>query len=1066
MAARTMQDMLSNMGEKYFTTSNDMKGTSASIHKMKLVMNVNIAKGKKIQSTEQAILDMMVKRASLQERMESARAEGDKKAELVLKRQLMQLSEQSKLITEISKSESAINDLKTKRLELEKKLSVESYAQSEAAKQDRLALVAVNDELVEANENYNTQLKVLSKVNEGVMDLKKAHEQVNEEIEKERAQIEMMSKGAFAKLGQVMHQQFGEGWDRIRDDVKSKLLMFTSLGASVGFGLSAMKDLSKDSEEVVNTLYRMGGSLDRVNNKFTYYASSVASLNRVQTSLRTTAALMNMPVEAIEGMTDQIMSSIRVLDAYGRIDFSKVRKISEDALNFARRTGMDAKEAVSMVSSLMNKYGQDYKQAGETLNSIAGSITAANDTLEDLGQGKAGIFIEDLANLMKEAADNSDSFGLSLIKLGSITSNQMLIAKKFGATYNDALEQAKALSGFLTKRTDYTNYRAGVSLAKSMNEDKDLAPFIQKNDIDGLTKQISKKYGLGGNEANIVAKALINKQGNWQRTIGQFLGGTKQGMGVVTGQLEKFAMDAAKSKGGDNIASQVQAAGAMGLQATDENFQRMWNTWVQAASERVKKGGPETGFISGTQFEESEQNKKAQMQSGAEGTKKDSPVTPVVIKELIEAQMNSPTNKILLATAAALVAVSTKGFFTSNGILAKIYGAMVSGVGSLGGKGGVTPGAPGIPGGFAEGAATAGTGVGKRAKIGGFLAKNSGMLKFAGAMAAMYAMNAVVNKMQESADRDTLDDSGNRKTAAEIELAKLKQEAQTMQEYVNDKTVVLTDAKRAEYQSRIETHEARIETLDAQIETHNARRSQLEKKLELIEQLRQKAGATSDRDIKAKYERDIETLEAETELEKSSLETESLGITRNERGLETVTQGISKHAAKSAANYALKLGTKTTLRAIPLAGPLLSAAMTAYMTEGSVGRKMFAASGDLGGTALGQVATGGLGGGTVGGIAGEFAGLEAYDRMFGSGKSPEYVTPTVPHFDLTPEQQASGTSMYRGQGSQQGPMGGEGSMTVMGQWVNLKIPMRQLADATNTAQGKMLQNKTGIYGGP
>lgn len=1114
MPSATLQDHLEGISRSISGMRTDVGASEAARGRFdaKAFKEAIAASTKQLKSADQLIKSMLLKRAALQESYEAARTRGDRNAAMRAQIQLRQLEDQKQVIVDLNKLEVERNALLKKRNEMETKLADEKYSKTRGAATTRRALNEVNNKLYEASESYDVQVRTVRKLSEGIMDVKKAQELVNQELQEEQAHLEYMSKNLMGRLGGLMSQQFGEGFERVKSDIKDKLLMFTKIGAAVGFGVSAVRDLSKDSDEVINTLYRMGGSLDRVNNKMDYYTTSVLELNAVQTQLRLTAAAMNMPVEQIEGLTDQIMQSIRILNSEGKIDFKRVKDVSETALNFARRTGLTAQESVQMIAVLMNKYGDSAEKADSAMTDLVASTVTANDALEDLGQGKATIFIEDMANLLKEAADNSETFSLDLQQLGKVANNQMVIAKKFGATYNEALGQARTLTEYFNKRNPYTNYIAGTQMAKSMSEDPKLKPFIENKDVDGLTKFLSARYGLAGNEANIVAKAIIGKQGNWQSVIGQFMGGTKAGMQVVAGQLEKYAVQGAttmNATGGTDQAAMSLMAGTMGLDASSPEFQSLFNTLVNEARDRMKRGESTTGFINAADFGkggkyDTTANKE---RAGIKGTEASSPITPTSLRETLQAVFGSPILRLITAGLALVTSFGwtmksmakmsglLAGLFTqsketgitlatsTNPTLREILGAITTklrgGIPGAETVGGELPG--GIPG-TAEGASKPAETASKAGKLArakswatrgwrgkglSLIKSNSGLLTSLGIMAAFSGGHYALSKAREAETEDT---SGNQWTYYSKEADRLARQINRYSKLAND--VGTPDDARREYQEK-------------ERELRRAYALNDEKRKEFDQIVNQRAQYESDlksgdallaTEDKRQYMRDTEKFVNAGSLGETSTSRASEMFGRGEKKLGAASLAhmglsvlgkpvVTESALKAVSKYGMKAGSKQalkgTLRGIPLLGTLLSAGYTAYDTEGSLGRKLFAAGGDLAGTVAGQAATGGFGGGIVGGMAGEYGGLEAYDRMFGgqeAAKARDALAQKMPVAAI--ESRSGGNLPVTSAGRTAIPA----NLKLRGSMVSLMIPLDSFANVVDSSNSRNDSRSSALSG--
>lgn len=1064
-----------------------------------------------VKNSNKAINDILLKRAALQERYEMARSRGDMRNLMATRKQLQLLDEQREHVENMFKLESEQLKLTKERDSLQQKIKSAKYLETKQGQATLRQVDELNTKLLEVTGTYDQQLRVTRKMLDGVMDVKRAHELVNEEIEQEQKQLDFMSKTSMQKLGTIMADQFGAGFDRIKDDIKDKLLMFTKVGAGIGFGVAAIRDLSKDSDEVVNSLYRMGGSLDRVNNKFGYYAASVLELNRVQTSLRMTAAAMNMPVEAVEGMTEQIMHSIRVLDKHGKISFDTVSQIGSDALNFARRTGMDVKETVDLVATMVNKYGQSAKDSGETLDAIAASVIAANDAMDDLGQGKAGIFIEDVANLLKDAANNTESFSLSLGKLGNIASNQMMIAKKFGATYNEALNQARMLTEFMTKRNPYANYRLGVSVAKDFMQDKDIQGFVAAKDVDGLTKFLGTKYGVSGNEANLVAKAVINKQGNWMETVGKFIGGTKYGQEKSASLLEEYASKAATNPMSE-MTQRTMAAGLMGQDANSTEFMSMFNTWVEEARKRQKEGQYATGFISAKNFEQMDQFKKAQKQSGYENTEKQSPLTPVSMRETLDAVFQSPLTRLIIAAGAIVSAVSFTGLKTLvalTGIHKTLLGFVArnglggAGTDALGNMAGTSTGpttgswkdAARNTGNKIKSAGVKGTLRAGAGKLGRFAVGNAGLLT---AVAGVAATSYLASKLSEN-QAGEFDEQGNRKSYYQVESERLSKQVEDYQNRVNEASSTNDVARRDYYQELLDSKKAELEAISNQSSVYADKMQELSNNRSELIRLRQEVKSATGMERADKLA-EIQKLESANEHLEAFENAASLGYSATDRmqdllsqsgikglalqgvkmagsklGAEVVEKGALTHGAKVAGRLIQSQGTKSALglgakaagktalksgaRAIPILGSLLSAGITAYMTEGSLGRKMFAAGGDLVGTTAGQVATGGIGGGIAGGLAGEYAGLTAYDKLFGGGASERAREKLLNNHVVPAPSQPTNSSNQRSSSTSKTTL--DANIKKVGDSVFLKFNANEFAGVNDALATKTMLRQTG-----
>lgn len=1026
---KTLQDMIDNLGNRYRTDSKGLDRTAPIQTRFdsKAFASALKASNDQIKSSDRAIKNMMLQRAVLQERFEAARSSGDKMAALAAKKQLDMLEEQKQVIAELKKLEQTRLDITSKRNTLEARIADSRYDRTRALRM-QIAAREFNDELFQTSEAYDTQIRLVKKISEGVMDVKKAQELVTEEIAKEQAQLEHMSKNLFGKLGSVMADQFGEGWDRIKSDIKDKVALFTKVGVAVGFGVAAMRDLSKDSDEVINTLYRMGGSLDRVDNKFGYYTSSILALNRVQTSLRESAALMNMPIEAVDGLTESIMQSTRILDSAGKIDMKRVRDVGETALNFARRTGISTQESVQIISHLMNKYGQSADKADDVMNGLIASVVMANDKLEDLGKGKAAIFIEDIANLIKEAADNSETFSLDLEQLGKVASNQMVIAKKFGATYSEALKQAGMLTEYLNKRNPYTNYMAGMTIAKGIQDDADAKPYIEKKDVAGLTTLLNKKYGLETNEANIVAKAIIGKQGNWMQTVGQFMGGTKAGMQAITGRLEQLAVQGAKTQaatGGTDMAALTLMAREMGLEPDSNEMMSLFNTFVEAANERLSKGQPLTGFIRPDDFQ-GEKFDEAKRLNNAKGTESQSPITPTMLRELLDSVFTSPFNRLVIAAGAMVTAF---GFqfaalkrvgATLTEILMAVRTNGIPGAGHIAADG--TPIPSGIPTTGDAGNSKTPTGTkrgGFRGKVGGAwskakttIAANRTMIGAIGTPIAMIGGGLVLDWARNRADADMMNEDGSRKTYFDAKSDELSKQIESNERILNDKTLQLSKEQRDAYEMKLLSLKRESDLLSLQNKAFIDRKNEYGKNKALIEAKIRDIKNANDPEIKRQMRAQLQALQSRNEQLEPTLDVTTPELTSTQRGLEAAdgfmqkvigkqvlefggkafgkeiaSKSIVTAVAKMGAKQGAKLATKSAMRAVPVLGTVLSGLYTGATTEGPLGRKIFAGLGDFGGTALGQLTTGGLGGGIVGGIGGEWGALEAYDRMFGNASS-------------------------------------------------------------------------------
>lgn len=1017
--------------------------------------------GQRIESTESAINDAMVKRASILERIALAREKNDTKSEFLMRKQLENLDGQLALIKSVNELEIKQNKLFEARRRHQTILA-EAQQRGHQITEKMTDKVRENlEDIVKISDEYREQKRTLQMVAAGVMDVKEAHKKVADEIEREQTAIaareKLASMSRAGRLDTKLTEHFGEGYENLKRDLQGKAALFLKVGAAAGFVGSALRDMSHDSDEVVNTLYRMGGSMDRVNHGFYYYASNVLKLNQVQTQLRGTAAAMNMPVEAVEGMTDQIMQQIRVLDKYGAINLKTVSGIANTALVYSRQMGVDAKEALNLMSTLSNKFGYDptkmirpgVSELDDQMRGVTASVIAANDQLDDMGKGKANIFIEDVAKMMEEAANNSDGFSLSLKSLGATASQQMLIAKEMGASYNNALEQAKMLTDFMVKRNDLVNYKSGKAMVSQIKSQH--ADLIKSRDIVGLTQAIMADYGVKDqNEAALVARNVVSGAAMTNVTTGRILGGTEKGQRVVSDLLEEqIKKRVAETADTTTLSSKNFAATAatMGLDiGTDEKADLLVNSWLQKAIQEKQKGGVQglmgSHFIGGTELTESAQAKKAYEQASREQVEKASPITPTSLKNTLLAVVESPFNKLILGGVAMVSAIGTQVAATTIagakqvGVLQEIKTLMLT-KGELNGK----PITAETLGGAAEEV----TKAGKTAREAEAAAAAQGAKGLKGSLMRGYQWF-----------------KGN-KTRSAIYVAAglgLAYGAKA----IWDRTHAREEGLGADERNKL-------------LDEKNAATTSPERKAQIQAQLDASDRAEAEA---ARRSNDASAMQAPPKSDAMSLgnaaETmaipalstaaivafksrgNGLGLTKNLAGpalTATATEGWGA---------GLKAG-RNAFNLIPGVGGLLSAVGTAAGTEGSWGRKGFAVAGDLVGAELGQF----LGplGAVAGGYAGGKGGAALYDALWGDSDS-KLATATVPPATgtggtlNTPVPQSGNPSMSGYGGQQVLPA----DIAIRGRTVMLSIPTASFGAVNTVLANATTARETGISGIP
>lgn len=1072
----TLPELMTSIAERQYRTAGaeTRSGTLASVAVANNARTMRrlAETGQRIESTESAINDALVKRASILERLALARERGDSRSEFLMRKQLENLDGQMQLIKSVNELEVRQNALFAAR-QRHQRVIAEAQQRGHAVSEQVQETVRQNlEDIVKISEEYDAQRRTLQRVAAGVMDVREAHRQVADEIEREQTAItareRLASMSRREQLDATLNSTFGEGWDNMKKDLQSKAAIFLKVGAAAALIGTALKDMSHDSDEVVNSLYRMGGSVDRVNNGFLYYASNVVKLNQVQSQLRGTAAAMNMPVEAVEGMTDQIMSQIRVLDKYGSINLKTVAGVANTALTYSRQMGVDAKEALNLMSTLNNKFGYDptkeirkgVTELDDQMRGVTAAVITANDQLDDMGKGKANIFIEDVAKIMEEAAQNADGFSLSLKDLGATASLQMKNARELGASYNDALEQAKMLTDFMVKRNDVTNYKIGKNIAgdiKSKHSD-----LIKAGDVDGLAKAIMAEYKVKDqNEAALVARQIISNGAMTNVTIGRVLGGTEGGQRATGNMLEeaikkRVASASDTSKIAVTDFEQVAALMDKSTGDADGKAALMINTWLEKAIQAKKEGGlaglENTHFIGAAGINDSDLYKKNYEQTSAEQVEKASPLTPTSMKNTLEAVFKSPFNQLILGVLALGSAVSVQ-----IGAAAVFSGRQI--------------------------------GVLQQIKL---LLASGGRDRNGNA----YTPETLTDEARDQArsERDRATDS-----ATGIKgMLKRGMRWGTSNPGKVGLTLAATAALGYGAYKLLHTEEKTPEPGDLSarqklVEEANAENTTQERKAELKKKISDLDAATAER---ARKDNDTAASApgGTPEPKEPGSSMFSMGNVIGAGGIAAAAIGASRRgqpaslasgAADALANpatraageavadtgahvagrAATRVGISGAANSIPILGGLISGVVTGAMTEGSMGRKISAGLGDFIGAELGQFL------GPIGAIAGGYAGGKAgtglYDALWGGEEKKPLATATVP---ATPQPTTSGQSGTAVPMPTTGMTGfGQNAMlpadiSLMGQKVMLSIPKASFMSVQGNMANARLANETGVAG--
>ena len=644
---------------------------------------------------------------------------------------------------------------------------------------------------------------------------------------------------------------------------------------------------------------------------------------------------------------------------------------------FARQTGLSIDDALDMQADMMENKQMNAKTASENMQMIGASFRAMNNQLVDAGFKGSLLNVEKLAKWTKEAAESSESASFSAEGYAKSLAKMAKNARAFGMSARSADAFAKRYADAANSDDQYAQFQRGRGLDQMLTAK--YGATAKTGDINKLVSELKEKDGLAQETAEQVASALIAKSRGkegplYLNRLAAMLEGSNVNNhafdGVIMGYMERRKIDATDPTAINELVNDPQLLGMLGMQRGDKNaaamIQGVWHKYQEehgVKGTHVEKATPTIldkllGKKGTTAKTDEQAIAEEAANQDAKGTGKNSLLEYAKATGAWQAIQQNPLIAGTKALGVGVGALALNGLGKS--LTGKsLFGLMGAGLPKFGARAAESATEAALPG-LVD---NAGRAITRDATEGAARSAGTTTMRTLGKDAIKALARSRIGKFGVAA--------GLVAGGLGIHMFSKNNNEQQDTGYQNDpnKSVEENAALKAQFEAQNPTNTGLYTPPPTSASVGDAV---------------MRAGVDTGLHFGGKAA--------------GALATKGLTATAEKFG----TAGVGKLAAKGAG----MLAAKSAARAVPIIGTLLSAGITGATTDGPMGRKLMAALGDFGGTALGQLATGGIGGGIVGGAAGSLGGEKLYDKLFG-GDNRDAVAKVAQAQNAIQQQQAS-----------------------------------------------------------
>lgn len=788
----------------------------------------------------------------------------------------------------------------------------------------------------------------------------------------------------------------------------SSVASFFSYRKALELGRKSLSDVAEAADAATEARYRYGTSLSRHDRGVGTYLSDSYKMVSMNADIGLSFARMGLDVDDAKDIIPKMLAKNgTAMRYYADNNNAALTDMAKSAGAFARQTGVSVDEALEMQSELMEAKQMTSKQAGDAMTDIVGDIRGMNNALQDAGFKGALLNVGEMANLTMEAAKNAktasfntDAYTKSLVKSAAA-------ARAFGMSEKSAKEYAAHRAQMSGSEDSYHELLRGKALDETISSK--YGADIDKGDDKALTAKLMLKkeeggMGLAAEQATVVASMMIGrKKGINIPMFANKLAGTLNESAANKEAYNKIIADQIRAKGikadmpdsqaipmlmGDPVIQTLLGTSSM---PHNEQMNIIVGAWREFQTDGKQHGSAVAKKL--TTDDVSAKQEAAKKEAGVEGTSANSAPTLARLKNYAQAVVDHP-----FITGGVATGLGLGTFLAGKGIKNATGGTgMFTKVMGLLGRGGTE--------------AAAGAGANATAGLGSSLVP--GLVDNAGRDVTEAATASAAKSGGKTGFRKFMSDVAvgafkkNKNLAIALGAVTV---ATGVGAYLNAHSSTDKDKNTQDVDSGSPEAQKRNESIIAWMQQNGVTDP------DKIATARNLLAAGQDPATVAS----LSGVSPEAISQAFDTKTGAFGPTVNAptwkppptgedvgntlvsagvgagttTGFGLASKGIAKLAGKETAKEGSKLGAKMALkvgaREIPVLGGLVSGLITGAMTDGPLGRRIFAGVGDALGTLGGQAATVGLGGavaGTVLGEAGSFGGKKMYDSLFGDNSS-------------------------------------------------------------------------------
>jgi hypothetical protein len=817
---------------------------------------------------------------------------------------------------------------------------------------------------------------------------------------------------------------------------------------ALDLGKQSLMGFAEAADAATEARYRYGTSLSSHEKGVATYLKDSYNMVQLNTDVSLSFARMGMDVDDAKDLIPKMLAKNgTALRYYADNNKGALADMAKSAGAFSRQTGVSVDDAVELQSELMEARQMTSKQADDAMKAVSGSIRGINDSLQDAGFKGALLNVGQMTELITEAAKSADGASFSVEAYAKTLTKAAGAARAFGMSEKSAAQYAKMKMDAASSEDGYAELQRGRQLVSYFDSKyKDVA---KTGDKKALMARMMSEDGLAEQDAEYAADMYIKKAKGLPVTmlenrLARNLAGSEINQKAFDANLKAYFDKHGYTK--DNPPNMVDLEG-------DPTFTQLFGEEALSKEARVVVQGAIASWKTDHGVQSAHVNApvdtkkqdaaidKAAKETGAKETADNSSTSFTKTMEHAKAIMSNPV--VAGLTAGAVGA-----------------GGLILGRGALDRVGNILTRAPGAAASeVAEDVAGAGTRAGggwmKRIGSGALhaLKRNKKMAMLMGTAAvAAGGVGLAMSRSSTDAPTNTSDidstDPASAKKRARIHdwfaLQGLGPDDMARVDLMLAKGIdpgVIADVMKIPTEKVLSSFDPKTgDVTNAALSASPTNPNNATFKAPSLVDDGLNTGINVFADGVMHYG------------------TKRAGTLATKVAPELSAKVASKFAAPVAAKAATGIAAKAGARAIPVLGALLSAAMTYKTTDGPGGRKLAAALGDLGGTALGQAATGGVGG-IVGGAAGSFATMKLYDMFAGDSAGANanvtQATQTAPNQQATQVPGAPGSVTAPGPFLTAGGPGlfgnlssGTGDGTIL---VPLKLDVRGMANAVQQA---------------